>query len=463
MQPMVAGERLLERFERAPALDCARVSASTAMSRQPQLAHDPGVLEGFLARKPPTRRALLVHRLAVRLAGRAIRTKRPAARKGTPEVTILLVSAYDQGGIVRAVMNLAGALAENRPVRVVSLLRKRTRPFTEIPPGVKVTVLVDRRKDPPGGLAGWIRSFLERRKGRLLHPDDNYVVQTDLWTDLALVRYLRGARPAMLIATRHSFGFLGARIVRPGAAVILQEHMNLASRPRSMQRDIRRAVPKLDAVAVLTEADRDAYEAFVGDGRVVAIPNGVPPPSGPPSDVREPVVIAAGRLTWQKGFDLLIRAYAQVAREEPTWRLNVCGKGRLRDKLLALADECGVSEQVDLGRHARDMEAEMERASVFVLSSRFEGFPMVLVEAMSKGLPVVAFDCQTGPAEIVEDGVNGFLVPFGDLDALAARIVELIRDEELRRRFGAAAIERAQNYTSDLVVQRWEALLSEVA
>jgi glycosyltransferase involved in cell wall biosynthesis len=432
------------------------------MARHPELAHDPGVLSGFQARNPPTRRALLAHRLAVKAAGLAIRTKRPAAREGPPEVTILLMSAYDQGGIVRSVMNLAGALAQERRVRVVSLLRTRTRPFTPTPPGVKVMVLVDRRKDLPAGLRGWIRSFLGRRKGRLVHPDDNYVVQTDLWTDLALVRYLRGARPALLIATRHSFGFIAAEFAGQDSAVVLQEHMNLASRSRSMQRDIRRAVPKLDAVAVLTEADRRAYEAFTPRGLIVAIPNGVPPPSGPPSELTSPVVIAAGRLTWQKGFDLLIRAFARVAEVEPDWMLKICGKGRLRDTLAGLVAECGVAEQVQLGRHVRDMESEMERASIFVLSSRFEGFPMVLVEAMSKGLPVVAFDCQTGPAELVDHGVNGFLVPFGDLDGLAASVLELIRDEGKRQRFGAAARERAREYTSDRVVESWRALLSEL-
>jgi glycosyltransferase involved in cell wall biosynthesis len=438
------------------------VSGADDIARHPELAHAPRVRKGLASRGVPPRRSLLAHRLAVRIAGLAVRATPSQPAERPAKVTILLVSAYNAGGIVRSVLNLAGHLAEDREVEVVSIFRNRTRPYIPIPENVKSTVLHDRRKDPPGGLRGRLISFLRGFRTRLLHPVENYGKSVDLGSDIALVRHLRRMGPGIVIATRPSFAFLAAQIKRPGVSVIYQEHMNLASRRVPMQPDIRRMVPKVDAVTVLTDTDRRAYEAFAPGGHVVTIPNGIPEPHGAPSDVSSPVVIAAGRLTWQKGFDLLIKSYAQVAREEPGWKLEICGRGPLRNNLLGLAAECGVEDHLLLPRHIRDMESEMERASVFALSSRFEGLPMVLIEAMSKGLPVVAFDCPTGPADLVEHGVTGLLVPFGDLDGLAAAMLELIRDEDKRRRMGAAAVERVQEYTLERVGRQWDELIAEL-
>jgi glycosyltransferase involved in cell wall biosynthesis len=390
------------------------------------------------------------------------RAKRPPGRT---KVTILIIDAYGMSGIVRSVLNLAEHLAHGYDVEMVSVIRERSEPFFEFPPGVRVTTLEDRRKGG-GRLAGWrgrLRHFLRRFRGRLLHPADHAAVKTTLWTDLLLARRLRQVRSGAVISTRPSFNILGAKLSRRGVAFVGQEHVNLAARGPAIQPSIRRTYPHLDAMVVLTETDRREYQrALKGRGRVEAIPNAVPKPVGPPSDVSNPVVIAAGRFTRQKGFDLLIPAFAQVARQEPDWSLRICGRGPLGYALRHQVIRNEASNSIYFPGLVSDMPRQMEKASIFVLSSRWEGFPMVLIEAMSKGLPVVAFDCPTGPADIVEDGVNGFLIPMGDTDGLAEAIVDLARDEEKRRRFGAAAAERAQEYTLSAVRPRWDALLAEL-
>src|SRR5690606_6883976 len=140
------------------------------------------------------------------------------------------------------------------------------------------------------------------------------------------------------------------------------------------------------------------------------------------------VIVAAGRLQRQEGFDLLIDAFAPVARRNPTWQLRVFGGGKLHDDLVTRIAGHRLTDQVHLRGRTTRLHEEMAAASMFVLSSRFEGFPMVLLEAMAHGLPVVAFDCHTGPRDILTDGWDGVLVPPRDVDALSDAIATLVAD-----------------------------------
>jgi glycosyltransferase involved in cell wall biosynthesis len=402
--------------------------------------------------EPPSRRDILLHRLALLIAHPLIRPRAiPAA--DPPRVTFLVMNAYGMSGIVRAVFTLAGQLVAGHSVEVVSVRRTRDAPFFPVPAGVRLTPLDDPR----------VRTRLRRSRGRLVHPGDIAARRTTLWTDLVLVRNLRRLRTGVVICTRPSLNILGTHLARPGLTVVGQEHIHLARRRPAKQAAIRRSHGALDAVVVLTEADRRQYQAALGEAaRVAVIPNAVPPLAGRRSDLTRPVVLAVGRLTRQKGFDRLIRAFAVVARQEPDWTLSICGRGAEHDRLQALIDKRGLAGRVTLRGAAEDIGREMEQASLFALSSRWEGFPMVLIEAMSKGLPVVSYDCPTGPADIVEHGRTGFLVPDGHAKAFVEAMLELMRDAEKRRRFGAAAAERAEQFGVARVGARWDELLAEL-
>jgi glycosyltransferase involved in cell wall biosynthesis len=397
--------------------------------------------------------AVRLHRAALGLTARALRPRRPRGGDEKPRVRLLLLHAYGIGGTIRTSLGLAGGLAERGfDVEVASLVRHRDQPALPVAAPVTVTPIADQRR----------RGLLDRLPSLLFHPDDHAYSWASLRTDVRVVRWLRSLPPGVLITTRPALNLVAARLAPPGVTVIAQEHMHLDSHRRGLREDIGRTYPRLAALVVLTEADERAYAALLAGSRVrlARIPNALPELKGGTADPAATVVVAAGRLSTQKGFDLLLQAWEPVAAARPDWRLRIYGRGHLRASLEATIAARGLAASVSLMGVTRDIGAALAGGSVFVLSSRHEGFGMVLIEAMSKGLAVVSFDCPHGPSDIISDGRDGLLVPGGDVAALTAALLRVTEDEELRRRLGAAGVETAKRYDPAEIVARWQDLLS---
>ncbi|MEO8689979.1 MAG: glycosyltransferase family 4 protein [Solirubrobacteraceae bacterium] len=407
-----------------------------------------------LARRVLGPPAVLLHRLALRLA--AARPGRAKQSDGR-DVRILLLHAWGMGGTVRAALSLAESLARSgRSVEVVSVVRRGERPFFPFPDGVDVTAVDDQRKG--GG------RLLAKLPSLLVHPDDFAYPWCSLKTDMLLLRRVRAMRGGVVVGTRPSFNLLLAALRPAGTRAVAQEHMNFDAHRRGLARDLKRRYRSLDALAVLTEEDRSDYAAAL-DGaptQVVRLPNAVPPLSGGRARPESKVAVAAGRLNSQKGFDLLVTAWGPVAAAHPDWQLRIYGRGLQRAALHTQISDLGLSDDVLLLGPTRDLGEALAQGSLFVLSSRFEGFGIVVVEAMSKGLAVVSFDCPRGPGEIIDDGRDGVLVPAGDVDALSRALLGLVEDEERRRALGAAALETARRYDPATVGGAWVALLDDL-
>ena len=296
----------------------------------------------------------------------------------------------------------------------------------------------------------------------LTHPEDYGYRSSSLWTDVQLLRRLRATGGEVVIATRPAWALLATAAAPPGAVTVAQEHMNLRAHRPALAADVRRRYADLDALVVLTEGDRADYSALAGL-RVERIQNPTPPLDGGTSTLEAPVVAAAGRLTSQKGFDLLIPAFAPVARRHPGWTLRIYGGGPERAALQAQIEAEGMRGRIELMGPTRRLGQALAEASLFVLSSRFEGFGLVILEAMQAGLPVVSFDCPRGPSDIITSGHDGTLVPPEDVAGLTAALEVLIADPARRRVLGAAAKATAREYAPPAVAARWDALLTELA
>jgi glycosyltransferase involved in cell wall biosynthesis len=212
--------------------------------------------------------------------------------------------------------------------------------------------------------------------------------------------------------------------------------------------------PRSRAVVVQTDAVCEYVRQFVKRRPVHVIPNCIAPHSISHSPER--IVVAMGRLATQKGFDLLIDAFAKIAEQHSDWRLIIHGDGPERPALEQQIRELGLGDAVELPGWTDDPAQALANAQVFVLSSRYEGFPNALLEAMAMGLAPISFDCESGPREIIRHNVDGLLVPPQDVDALAAAIERLISNEAQRVEMASRAREVSDRFSESKFFAAWD-------
>ncbi|WP_392674577.1 glycosyltransferase family 4 protein [Streptomyces sp. LN785] len=368
------------------------------------------------------------------------------------KISFLLHNAYGIGGTITTTFNLAHALAERHEVEIVSALRHREDTSLTLDPRVRLRPLVDLRheKDHP----------LHLRPAKVFPASEYRYKQYSELTDRRIGELLATTDADVAIGTRPGLNVHLALQAPERTVRIGQEHLTVDNHSPRLRRALRRAYPRLDALTTVTEADATAYrrKMRLPGVRVEALPNSVPDPSLPPAGGAAPYVVAAGRLVPVKRYDLLIGAFATVAAERPDWQLRIYGKGVERDRLRRLIDELDLHNNVFLMGAATPMEAEWVKGSIAAATSDFEPFGMTIVEAMRCGLPVVSTDCPHGPAEIIRDGEDGRLVPVGDRNALASALLELVRDDDARRRMGRTALDNSRRYAPGPVVAQAEAL-----
>lgn len=370
-------------------------------------------------------------------------------RDDSLSVAFLVFNVDGMGGTSRSAITQANALVgRGHSVRIVSVTRTADAPHYPVDPAVAVDHLLDVR----------------RRTGT---PRPSVLVparwdgQFDADTDTALWSYLPGLDADVLVTVTPALLSVAVQLAPSGVALVHQEHRSSADRVGGME-PLLAFAPRADTIALLTEASATwiAHELGPVAPEVVVMPNPLPETPQPRSTLASRTIVAAGRIVAEKQFIHLVRAFGEIAESRPGWRLRILGDGPLREELAAYAAKAGLAERVELPGTVTDMTAEWAAASVCALSSRTEGLPLVMQEAMSAGVPVVTYDCPSGPRELVEHEVSGLLVAAGAKAGLTAALSRITGDEALLRRLGEGALAAARPWDADAIAARWEPVLA---
>lgn len=342
------------------------------------------------------------------------------------------------GGTERAAIAVANGLAERGyEIHILSLAGGRT-PFFPVHPLVHTHNIFETQ------VSARLRYPIVIRRLR------NFVTRTgiDVLIDVESI-----------LAAFSSVAMLGSSVRR-----ICWEHLNYNNDLGTPIRRVARHLAAMFANDVVTLTERDKSEWTKRTwmrARICTIYNPLPfkiPDVLPNHESK--IVLSVGRMDPVKGFDILLQAWSKVIRVQPGgWRLRIVGDGAERKSLEKLTNELGLTDDVDLLPATTHIGVHYSAAAFYCLSSRREGLPMVLIEAQAHGLPAVAFDCETGPREIISHDQTGKLVAAANADALAQAILELICDKEQRMRFSINAKQAVQRFSPESILNHWVELL----
>lgn len=219
------------------------------------------------------------------------------------------------------------------------------------------------------------------------------------------------------------------------------------------------AIREYDKFIILTQEDKPNWKNFKN---IEVIPNASTFKCKDLALLESKKVIAVGRYVFQKGFNRLIQAWSLVDKEEKGWTLHIIGEGDLKNDLQRQINDLGLSHSVFLEGNSTNIQSEYLNASILVMSSVYEGLPMIMLEAMSCGLPVVSFTFPCGPRDLIVDGENGFLVPDGDIEGLANKLLYLIKHANERKEMGRKAYLNTENFSEEKIMNRWITLFNEL-
>ncbi|THV31967.1 glycosyltransferase [Glycomyces paridis] len=381
-------------------------------------------------------------------------------------ITFLVRTVWGIGGTIRTTVNTAEALAERgHDVAIASCVRNKAAPDFDIDPRIAVRSLWDVRAPADGGEAlSPLDAYRARRPSFLDADNVNNMKESSRLLDRRVKRFFQEVDTDILVTTQASLNLYAAAYARPDTVVVAQEHLFLDNYRPAVRSRLLAACDRFDALVVITEADARAYREALRDraGIVEVIPNSVPANTVGPSPLTAPVIMSAGRLTSMKGFDLLVEAFGEIAHRYPDWSVRVYGRGPEKKRLHRLIGEYGLRGRIKLMGPVSPLDPVWQEASIAAVTSHYESFGLILVEAMAAGVPVVATAVKQGPIELVDHEVNGLLVEPKNAERLAEALARLMDDAQLRRKLADGGRATARTFEPYRVVALHERLFERL-
>ncbi|SFV63112.1 Alpha-1,4-N-acetylgalactosamine transferase PglH [hydrothermal vent metagenome] len=347
---------------------------------------------------------------------------------------LFTISSLQSGGAERVLSTLANYWSRKGWDITILVVSSKNR-FYKIDENIKIISLLDNYKSSSSKLQ--ILYYIKGIRETIKSEKPDIVISFITLMNILVLLATRGLNVPILISERNYFDQL---------------------RKKSLKVLRRVLYPKSSAMVVLSEYDYNKYD-YVDSKKIIFNPLNIENILDVNIDNKEKILIAVGSLSYQKGFSMLIEALSKI--DFKGWKFLIIGEGSLREELEELIREYNLEDNVYLIGKKSNIFDYYKKASIFVLSSLYEGFPNVLAEAMAHGCASVAFDCKTGPSEMINDGVNGYLVEANNIDLLSKRIESLIDNGNIRKKFSEESLKIKEKLELNKITAIWESYIVE--
>ena len=371
------------------------------------------------------------------------------------KVTILALH-LGYGGIENAIATLANQLCTKYDVEILSVYRLYNEPMFDLDERVKINYISNIKPNKKEMLF-----YLKKKNYSKLFKGLGQSIKTGYVKYIKTASYLRKLDTDVIISTRTVHNFLVSRFVNKDVRKIAWEHNHHNNKNKYIKRLVS-SCKKMDYFVPVSIELEEFYKKYLGK-KVFYIPNGLDSIPKKASKLDNKNIISVGRLSKEKGFDDLLRVFKRLVSKDSELRLNIVGDGVEKNNLLELAKELKLGDKVVFHGYQNKeyINDLLLNSSLYVMTSHTESFGLVLIESMSYGVPCISYTSAQGANEIIDDGINGYLIEDRNEDEMIDKINLIMEDDKLRKKLGRAAKKRSLDYSSDVVLEKWSKLINK--